>query len=96
MSLSPLQFVNTQTQPHPAIGELLVTLPRFAAPGRFHPWSVGPSDAGHLVCKRDRDNLERSPCEKLDELGILLRVMLGAPQNGVRTDDQSTLAWYVA
>jgi hypothetical protein len=31
-----------RTQPHPSIAELLLTLPRAEAPGRFYPWPAGP------------------------------------------------------
>src|SRR4029077_247354 len=42
MSSSPLQFVDTQTQPHPSIAELLVRLPRVGALGRARPWPATP------------------------------------------------------
>src|SRR5258706_10170718 len=89
MSSSPLQFVKARTQPHPPIAELLVRLPRVEAPGRSHPWPERPGDPRHLVGQRDRDNLERSPSEKLSEPGILLRLLARTPQDRMGSDNKN-------
>ena len=71
MSSSALQFMDARTQPHPSIAELLVRLPRVGAPGRSRPWPATSNDPRHLVGQCDRDALERSPSEKLSDLGYL-------------------------
>ncbi len=53
-------------------------------------------DPRHLVGKRDRNNLERSPGEKLYEPGILLRLLACTPQNGTGSNDQDATQIAVA
>ena len=48
-----------------------------------------PGDPRHLVGQRDRDDLERSPSEKLSEPGILLRLLARTPQDGMGSDNQN-------
>ena len=47
-----------------------------------------PSDPRHLVGKCDRNDLERSPGEKLREPGILLRLLARTSQDGTCSNDQ--------
>src|ERR1019366_8935606 len=88
MSSSPLQFLKARTQPHPLIAELLVRPLLVEAVGP----TLGqqrPGDPRHLVGKRDRNNLERSPGEKLREPGILLRLSARLLQHRASSDHQN-------
>ena len=49
-----------------------------------------PGDAGHLVRQRYGHHLEWSPRQKLRQPRIFLRVLLGAPQHGMRPDYKNT------
>ena len=89
MSSSPLQFLNARTQPHPLIAGLFVRLPLVEAPDRSLPWPATPSDPRHLVGKCNRNNLERSPGEKLCEPRILLRLQARLLQHRAGSDHQN-------
>src|SRR5258705_3379118 len=89
MSSSPLQFVNARTQPHPPIAEPLVRH-KLGRPVGPTPGQQRPGDPRHLVGQRDRDDLERSPSEKLSEPGILLRLLARTPQDRMGSDNKNT------
>jgi hypothetical protein len=55
-----------------------------ATPGRR-----GPSCTRHLICERHRYDLERAPRRELRDPGVLLRFLLGASQDGMRSDDET-------
>ena len=48
-----------------------------------------PSHASHLVGKCHRHDLEGPPRKELREPEIFLRILLGAPQDGMRADDKN-------
>ena len=48
-----------------------------------------PGHASHLVGKCHRHDLEGPPRQELRELEIFLRILLGAPQDGMRADDKN-------
>ena len=81
MSSSPLQFLNALTQPHTPLGKLPLTLPQPSRSTGLAADQQRPGDAGHFVGKRNRDNLERSPCQKLRDPWKFLRVALGPAQD---------------
>src|SRR4051812_5585505 len=49
-----------------------------------------PGRAGHLVGERDRDDLERSPCQHLCDPGKLPWMKLGAAHHRDRADDKQS------
>ena len=86
MSSSPLQFLNALTQP---ILPSASSRSRCRKPSRSTGLAADqqrPGDAGHFVGKRNRDNLERSPCQKLRDPWKFLRVALGPAQDRNRSD----------
>ena len=48
-----------------------------------------PGHASHLVGKCHRHDLEGPPRQELREPEIFLRILLGAPQDGMRADDKN-------
>ena len=48
-----------------------------------------PGHASHLVGKCHRHDLEGPPRKELREPEIFLRILLGAPQDGMRADDKN-------
>ena len=91
MPSSPLQFVNAQTPDatHPPIANSLRRCRK-----RRHAIGAAlgqqrPGDAGHLVGKCHRHNLERFAGEKLREPRILLRLMARVSQYRAGSDHQN-------
>ena len=90
MSSSPLQFVNARTQPHPPLPSLLLDCHELRRPISPTLGQQRPGDPCHLVGQRDRDDLERSPSEKLSEPGIFLRLLARTSQDRMGSDNQNT------
>jgi len=89
MSSSPLQFVNARTYPHPPIARLLRRCHKRRRPICAPMGQQGPGHARHLVGKCHRHDLEGSSRQEPREPGIFLRVLHGAPQDGMRADDEN-------
>src|SRR5262249_5182275 len=87
--------MNARTEPHPSIARLLTPLPQAQAPDRCRHGPAAPrgqhdrARASHLVGKSTRHDLEGPPRKELREPEIFLRILLGAPQDGMRADDKN-------
>ena len=55
-----------------------------------------PGDTGHLVGERNGHDLEWAPRQQLRQPGIFLRVLLGASQDGMGSNDQDATQVAVA
>ncbi len=87
MPSSPLQFVNARNLIFPLPGSLRRCRKRRCPIGA----ALGqqrPGDPRHLVGKGDRNNLERSPRQKLCQPGILLWLLARPPQDSTGSNDQ--------
>src|SRR5215470_2017839 len=89
MSSSPLQFVNAHTYPLLPSTSPLRDCSKLRRPICASMRQQRPGHTRHLVGKCHRHDLEGSSRQEPREPGIFLRVLLGAPQDGMCADDEN-------